>query len=116
MDVLTLRNRFPSKPFVGMYDGKTYEVKDRLTLPEFMPRLIANRSMIRDNPIAGEREYSLAIGEEEGELENLDSLPTETLDRSDFDSLRKVEVVDLRNPVIPPQRTAGGASVRSSSK
>ena len=116
MDVLTLRNRYPEKPFVGMYDGKTYTVTDRLTLPEFVARHIHNRSMIRDNPISGEREFSLAIVEEEGEMENLAALPTETLDRSDFDSLRKVEILDMRNPVIPPQRTAGGASVRSSSK
>mgnify|MGYP001566626560 FL=1 len=116
MDVLTLRNRFPETPFIGMYDGKTYVVKDRLTLPVEVARHVHNRSVIRDNPVTGEREYRLAIVEEEGDLENLTALPAETLDRSDFDSLRKVEIIDMRNPVVPPARTAGGSSVRSTSK
>ena len=112
MELLTVRNRYPAQPFVGRYDGQEYVVKDTLTVPDNVARHLQGQSVVRDNPITGEREYRLAIVETDGPMDNLESLPIETLDRTDFDVFRKVQIVDLKaNKPVPPAPRGSGRDV-----
>ncbi len=109
MNLFTVRNRYPATPFVGMYDGHKYVVKDTLTVPDYVAQHLQQQSVIRDNPITGEREFRLAILEVDGPMEDLERLPVESLDRTDFDVFRKVEYMDLKSnkPIPPAQRGSG---------
>jgi len=91
-----------------MFDGQEYVVADRLSVPSHVARHLQGQSVVRDNPITGEREYRLAIVEEEGEKEDLVALPSESLDRSDYDSFRKVEYVTTKSPIPRPAPRGSG--------
>jgi len=96
---------------VGRYDGVEYVVKDQLTLPSFVARHLQNQSVVRDNPVTGEREYRLAVVEDEVQdpQEDIEVLPKESLDRSDLDPRHtKVEYLDLKNKPIPPAVRGSG--------
>lgn len=119
MKLLTIRNRFPKTAFKGMYDGVPYEISDRMTIPDFIARHLKKQSIIKDNPVTGEQEYRLTILEEDGDVEDLELLPRESLDRSDFADFRKVEYRDMRSPIPAPAiktSNRGSDSVVSSSK
>ena len=117
MKLLTVRNRFPSKTFVGMFDGEKYEVKDTAVVPETVAYHLKKQSVIRDNPVTGEQEYRLNIVEEDGPGEDLESLPVESLDRSDFPTLRKVEYLQTNaKPAVPVKTDSGSPGVLTSSK
>lgn len=123
MKILTVRNRHPKVPFAGMYDGVPYEVADKLSLPDFVARHLQKQSLIRDNPVSGAREFRLAIVEEDekdGPLPNIEELPIESLDRSDFLDFRKVVYVDIsrQNRPLPPAERGSGrdTQVLTSSK
>ncbi len=105
--MLTVKNRL-KEPFVGMYDGQTYEVKTTLTLPDAVAWHLKNQSIYRENPISGEREFRLAIVEREEDDSPLsfEDLPIETLDRSDTD-FPKVQYKNMKNRTVPEQRGSG---------
>ena len=92
MAILTVKNRW-HEPFIGMFDGETYEVKDTLAVPENIAYHLKKQSIIRDNPInAGSNEYRLAIVEKGDDQTPLTVLPQESLDRTDMDEFRKVVI------------------------
>ena len=92
MAILTVKNRW-HEPFIGMFDGETYEVKDTLAVPEHIAYHLKKQSIIRDNPInAGSNEYRLAIIEKGDDQTPLTVLPQESLDRTDMDEFRKVVI------------------------
>lgn len=97
--IYTLKNRY-KEPFEGMFDGERYIVRDTLAVPDFIALHIKNQSIIRDNPITGERAFSLAIPELGDDESPIAELPVETLDRSDMD-MPKVKYVksNIRNAV-----------------
>ena len=115
MTLLTLKNRYVHGPFVGMHNGIEYTVKDTITLPDFIARHLKDRSMIRDNPITGEKDYQLGIVEAGDNVSPLETIPAETLDRTDFDSFRKVKIVPSGiRPAIPIKPDSGGGNAMTS--
>jgi hypothetical protein len=110
MAILTLKNRWKD-PFIGMWDGQTYEVVDTLACLDYIARHLKRQSIIRDNPInPGLNEYRLAIVEDGDDQSKLtfDSLPQESLDRSDMDEFRKVVIKPsgIRTPPPAPKLPA----------
>ena len=90
MAILTVKNRY-REPFVGMWDGETYTVKDTLAVPDYIAYHLKKQSIIRDNPVnPGMNDYQLGIVERNDNVEPLDELPLESLDRSDMEDFRKV--------------------------
>ena len=90
MAILTVKNRY-REPFVGMWDGETYEVKDTLAVPDYVAIHLKRQSIIRDNPVnPGMNDYRLGIVENGDPTDMLETLPLESLDRTDMDDFRKV--------------------------
>lgn len=113
MKILTVVNRLKGIPFSGMYDGQTYEVEDKLAVPDHVAFHLKRQSIYRDNPIDPSRnEYRLYIeGVDEPPQEKLTELPLETLDRSDMDPrAQKVQILSVPGArPAAPARKAGGA-------
>ena len=114
MAILTVKNRYASQPFVGMFDGQDYTVADTLVLPDYVARHLRKQSVATDNPITGERTYRLAVIEDGDDDSPLEALPLESLDRTDMD-LRKVVLVPsrLKAPPPTPRSTFGALEVGS---
>ena len=93
MAIYTLKNRWRT-PFIGMFNGETYEVKDTLAVPDYIAHHLKKQSIIRDNPITGDNDYRLGIVEIGDNVEplKLGELPLESLDRSDMEEFRKVVI------------------------
>lgn len=90
MAILTVKNRW-REPFIGMWDGETYVVKDTLVVPDYIAIHLKKQSIIRDNPVnAGANDYQLGIVENGDNVEPLAEIPAESFDRSDMDEFRKV--------------------------
>lgn len=108
MVVYQVKNRY-KETFRGKFDGVSYEVPGNGSahLPDFIATHIRNQSVIKDNPVTGEREFRLAIVELGDDDSPLLELPLEVMDRTDME-LRKVKIVDLRSRPIPPARHATG--------
>ena len=90
MAILTVKNRY-KEPFTGMWDGETYKVVDTLAVPDYIAFHLKKQSIIRDNPVnPGMNDYQLGIVEKGDNVEPLEDLPLEALDRSDMEDFRKV--------------------------
>ena len=112
MAILTLKNRLAGKPFIGMFDGQTYEVVDTLAVPDYVAIHLKRQSVYRDNPVTGNNEYRLAIVEHKDDASPLEQLPPESLDRSDMPDFRKVQYVDSGiRPARPQKGTGSGREV-----
>src|SRR6266498_3647656 len=112
MAILTVKNKW-SEPFVGMFDGQEYEVKDSLACIDYIARHLKRQSIIRDNPInAGSNEYQLAIVEDGDDLSPLAELPAEALDRSDMDEFRNVVIKKTGLRVAPQVKGSAGQNIR----
>ena len=111
MQVLTVRNRH-NKPFTGVYDGVKYTIPEhgQMTLLRDIAIHLKQQSIFKSNPISGEKEYRLAIVEDGDEDTPLDSLPQETLDRTDMD-LNKTKIVVVGNRPAVPVRGVGGNAI-----
>lgn len=108
MALKTLKNRC-DEPFVGMYDGVIYEIKDEMTVTEYVARHLRNQSIYQDNPITGERKFRLAILEDGDDTSPLikANLPLDSLDRTDMD-MPKVEYrVSGARPAVPEAKGSG---------
>lgn len=106
MAIVTVKNRYPDKPFEGCYDGKSIVVADKpVLLEEYTARHIKKQSIIRDNPIDPSlNEYRLYIVEDDGEQAPVFAdLPIESLDRSDME-FPKVKYIQGKRPAAPPEK------------
>jgi len=108
--ILTLKNRYPAEAFDGRFDGQRYIVKDKLAVPDYVAHHLKKQSIVRDNPVTGENEYRLSIVEIDGDQPMLDSLPVETLDRTDMDFPKAKLIPGVKTPV-PQQRESFGSLV-----
>ena len=116
MGLLTVQNR-TENPFVGMWDGIEYVVADRLTVPDYIAHHLKGQSIARDNPLFPESNmYRLGIVELGDDVNPLESIPLESLDRSDFDELRKVRIVQSGIRTARAPREGTGASGVTTSK
>lgn len=111
--IYTLKNRY-KEPFTGMYDGELYEIRDQLAVPDFIALHLRNQSIIKDNPITGQREFSLGIVELRDDLSTLDELPIETLDRTDMDMSKVVYRQSGIRSAVPLHKDAGEREVHTS--
>jgi hypothetical protein len=85
MAIYTVHNRYHEK-FVGMFDGQVYEVGVKDTaFPDYIARHLQRQSIMRDNPITGERLYQLAILELGDDTSPIEFRPEDPFDRSDTD-------------------------------
>ena len=107
MAVYNIKNRY-KEDFHGKYDGVSYNIPAGKTVPllDYVALHLRNQSVIKDNPVTGEREFKLAIVELGDDDSPLTEIPIESMDRTDMD-LRKVRIVDLRSKPIPPARHDG---------
>jgi hypothetical protein len=102
MAILTVKNRW-HEPFIGMFDGETYVVKDTLAVPEHIALHLKRQSIIRDNPVnPGTNDYRLGIVERNDVLTPLSEIPAESLDRTDMDDFRKVVIKPSGIRQAPP--------------
>lgn len=106
MALLTLKNRC-AEPFIGMYDGVTYEIKDQMTVTAYVARHLKNQSIYSDNPVTGERKFRLAIVEEGDDASPLGELPLDSLDRTDMDMPRVEYRGSGWKPSVPVPRGSG---------
>lgn len=114
MAIYTLKNRFAGKAYVGMHNGKVYEIADTLAVPDYIAIFLRDHAIIRDNPISGEREYSLGILELKDDISPLDRLPEESMDRSDTDYPKaKLIPYNTRTARPAPRSGPGAAEVAS---
>lgn len=114
MAILTVKNRW-HEPFVGMWDGETYTVKDTLAVPDYVAYHLKKQSIIRDNPInPGVNEYRLGIVEKGDDVTPLKELPVESLDRTDMDEFRKVVIKPSGvRSTAPAQKSIPGQNIRT---
>lgn len=115
MAILTVKNRH-SEPFVGMFDGETYEVVDTLAVPDYIAEHLKKQSIVRDNPVnAGANEYRLGIVEKGDDVSPLAALPQESFDRSDMNEFTKVVIKPsgIRQTAPAPKPGQSSATVRS---
>lgn len=112
--IYTVKNRW-TEPFIGMFDGQTYEVATTLTVPDFVAYHLKKQSIVRDNPVnAGANEYRLAIVELGDEDSPLGALPLESFDRTDLDEFRKVVIKPSGiRQAIPASKGAASSSIRT---
>ena len=96
--ILTLKNRFPGKPFEGRFDGQPYTVSDTLAVPDYIAYHLKRHSIVKDNPVTGEADYQLCILEIDGDVEPLLEIPAESLDRQDMDYPKTKLVPGPRTP------------------
>jgi hypothetical protein len=117
MAIFTIKNRYAAEPFVGMYDGQEYVVKDTLAVPDYVAHHLKRQSIIRDNPVTGDNDYRLAILELDGEPEPVTELPIETLDRSDMDMPKTVlRQTGIRHAQPMRKATFGSLDIAESAK
>lgn len=107
MAIYTLKNRFSGKPYVGQFDGTEYIIVDTLSVPDYVALHLRNHAIVRDNPITGEREYSLGILELKDDVSPLAELPVETLDRSDMDFPKATIMRTTQRTPRPEPRGSG---------
>lgn len=105
--MLTVKNRYIQEPFIGVFDGQTYEIKSEVTLPNYIAYHLKKQSIIRDNPITGDNSYRLAIVEEGDDVTPLTELPQESLDRTDMD-WQKVKIIPSNIRAGMPERKGSG--------
>lgn len=113
--MLTVHNRYSKEPFIGMYDGEKYVIKDVVTLPDYIAYHLRKQSIIRDNPITGDNSYRLGIVELGDDVSPLTELPLESLDRTDMD-WRKVKIIPSNVKPTMPERKGSGFNTTPMSK
>lgn len=112
MAILTVKNRYAAEPFVGMFDGETYVVKDTLAVPDFVAYHLKRQSICKDNPVdPGANQYRLAIVERGDDDSPLDELPAESLDRSDMNEFSKTKLIGSNVKTARPERKARFSSL-----
>lgn len=121
MAIFTLRNRHQEKPFVGMFDGKIYEIPagGSLSVLDVAALHLQRHSILTDNPVdPSVNMYQLAIVEKGQDVTPLTGeLPIESLDRSDMPELGKVKYVRSNTrPAAPLERTGTTVRVGTSEK
>lgn len=114
MAILTLKNRYPAEPFIGRFDGQPYVVTDTLAVPDHVAFHLKKQSIVKDNPVTGEATYRLCILERDGDMEPLEELPAESLDRQDMDFPKAILVKGVKTPA--PQRAERFGSLEVGSK
>jgi hypothetical protein len=116
MAILTVKNRYAAEPFVGMFDGQTYVVKDTLAVPDYVAFHLKKQSVVKDNPATGNNEYRLAILERGDDDSPLAELPIEAMDRTDMNEFQKVKYVGTGIKSTRPEQRARFGSIEIAAK
>lgn len=105
MAILTVKNRYAAEPFVGMFDGQTYVIKDTLAVPDYVAFHLRRQSICRDNPAnPGANVYRLAILERGEDDSPIEEIPVESMDRTDMNEFTKVKIVGSNVRNTRPER------------
>jgi hypothetical protein len=110
MAIVTLKNRW-REPFVGMYDGKEYEIADTLLVPDYIGEHLKRQSIVRDNPVfPSANTYQLGIVEKGDDVSPILEKPVEAFDRSDTEHPKSKIVPSGIRQNAPAPREGSGAN------
>lgn len=110
MAILIVHNRHRDK-FVGMFDGQVYEVGEKdVAFPDYIARHLRGQSILKDNPVTGDRLYQLAVIEDGDDVSPIEEKPEDPFDRSDTDWPKSKVIPSGVNRVSRAPREGSGQS------